>query len=173
MEAATIPILQQQLALTWSLAEMVLGELTEDEALWCPAPDSWTVHRGDDGYWHADWSEPEPWPAPPTSIAWIQWHVIWWWSTVIDRSFGPGDLDRHDVTWPGATEAMDAIDEIRQTWLRHLDALTEADLVENTLTRWPYEDGRPFGQIAGWVNMELMKNVSEMNQLRRMTPDFR
>ena len=113
---------------------------------------------------------PSPWPAPPTSIAWLQWHVIWWWSTVIDRSFGDGSLEREQVTWPGASEAMAAIDALRVRWLGHLEALADADLADNTLSRWPYSDGRPFGLIAGWVNVELMKNVAEMCQLRRMTP---
>ncbi|MEM7324741.1 MAG: DinB family protein [Actinomycetota bacterium] len=172
MEAGPVAILRQQLQTTWSFAESALEGLTDEEALWCPSPDSWTVHLGDDGGWHADWSEPEPWPAPPTSIAWIQWHVIWWWSTVIDRSFGDGDLKREDVTWPGAREAMGAIDGLRRVWLDHLDTLTAADLAANTRSRWPYTDGRPFGLIVGWVNVELMKNVAEMSQLRRMTPTF-
>lgn len=37
---------------------------------------------------------------------------------------------------------------------------------------WGQEPGRPSGLIAGWVNIELMKNVAEMCQLRRMTPFF-
>lgn len=152
-------MLQQQLQVTWGLAEMVLDDLTNEEALWCPAPDSWTVHQADDGRWHADWAEPEPWPAPPTSIAWIQWHVIWWWSTVIDRSFGDGGLERQDVTWPGATKAMGTIDDLRQCWLDRLDSLTDTDLLDNALSRWPYTDGRPFGHIAGWVNIKLDDDV--------------
>lgn len=172
VDASMIPMLRQQLQMTWGLAEMALDGLTDNEALWCPSPDSWTVRQGDDGLWHADWEEPEPWPAPPPSIAWIQWHVIWWWSTVIDRSFGTGDLARQDVSWPGASEAMGAVDQLRHRWLDHLDSLDEADLLDNTLSHWPYSDGRPFGLIAGWVNIELMKNTAEMCQLRRMTPGY-
>ncbi len=44
----------------------------------------------------------------------MQWHVIWWWSTVIDRSFGNGELQRQDVTWPGPSRSMEAIDRLRQ-----------------------------------------------------------
>lgn len=161
-------MLRHQLHVTWSLAEHALAGLTDDEALWCPAPTSWTVRCGDDGLWHADWEEPEPWPAPPTSIAWIQWHVIWWWSTVMDRSFGNGTLERTSITWPGAAESMEAIDGLRVRWLDRLETLTPDDLNRGDLTKWPYSDGRPFGQIAGWVNIELMKNVAEMSQLRRM-----
>lgn len=172
VEAGTIPILKHQLHVTWSLADLVLDELSDEEALWCPSPRSWTVGRGADGQWHADWTEPEPWPAPPASIAWIQWHVIWWWSTVLDRSFGDGLLRREQVTWPGASEALAAIDHLRQRWIARLDSLTESDLLDGALTKWPYTDGRPFSFVAGWVNIELMKNTAEMCQLRRMTPYF-
>lgn len=163
-------MLQHQLDVAWSLAGRDLNGVTDEEALWCPSADSWTVRQGDDGRWEADWVEPEPWPAPPTSMAWIQWHIIWWWSTVIDRSFGHGQLTRQAVTWPGSAQAMASIGELRQRWLNHLDALTDADLAGNELTRWPYTDGRPFAFVADWVNVELTKNVAELCLLRRLTP---
>ncbi|MCP4958141.1 MAG: DinB family protein [Actinomycetia bacterium] len=104
--------------------------MTDDEALWCPSPESWTVLRGKDVRWCADWTEPEPRPAPPASIAWTQWHVIWWWSTVLDRSFGDGQPGRQEVTWPGAAEARAAIDELRRSWIERLDSLSESDFSE-------------------------------------------
>lgn len=167
----TIPMLTHQLRVTWGLASAIEG-VTDEEALWCPSSESWTVRQGDDGRWHADWEEPEPWPAPMTSLAWVQWHVIWWWSTVIDRSFGDGRLQREEVTWPGAAEAHATIDGLRLRWLDLLGSLTEADLAGNDLTRWPYTDGRPFGIVVDWVNIELMKNVAEMCALRRMAPHY-
>ena len=50
-------MLRQQLQVTWGLAEMVLDDISDQETLWCPANESWTVHEGDDGRWHADWIE--------------------------------------------------------------------------------------------------------------------
>ncbi len=164
--------LKAQLDLTWRFAGEALDGLTRDEELWVPSHDSWTVGAGDDGRWVPDWEEPEPSPPPATSIGWIQWHVIWWWSTVIDRSFGNGELQRQDVAWPGPSRSMEAIDHLRQEWLGHLDGLSEDDLSSGTLTRWPYSDDRPFSLVAGWVNMELMKNVSEMALIRRITPFY-
>ena len=162
-------LLQAQLRVTWALATDVLHDLTDAEALWCPSSASWTV-RPDADRFVADWEEPEPWPAPPPSIAWLQWHVVWWWSTVIDRTFGDGRLRREDVAWPGASPAMTRIDELREAWIARLDALSDADLSSGALTRWPYVDGRPFADVAGWVNVELTKNIAEMCTLRRLNP---
>lgn len=71
MESTCVALLKQQLRITWMLAEEVLAGLTQEEALWVPSPDSYTV-RQLQGIWVADWAEPEPNPAPPTSIAWVQ-----------------------------------------------------------------------------------------------------
>jgi hypothetical protein len=84
-------LLKKQLFVTWTFAELVLADLTDDECLWMPSSESWTVRPDADGRWMADWVEPEPWPMPPTSLGWILWHAIWWWSMVIDHSFGNDD----------------------------------------------------------------------------------
>jgi DinB superfamily len=165
-------LLKTQLDLTWRFAREALDGLTGDEELWVPSHDSWTVRQGDDGRWVPDWEEPEPSPPPSASIGWVQWHVIWWWSTVIDRSFRGDEIQRRDVTWPGPSRSMEAIDRLRREWLGYLDGLSEDDLSSGTLTRWPYTDDRPFLFVAGWVNMELMKNVAEMALIRRVTPFY-
>ena len=163
-------MLQAQLRVTWALASDVLAGLTDAEALWCPSAASWTVRPDAHGRFVADWEEPEPSPAPPPSIAWVQWHVIWWWSTVIDRTFGSGQLRRDEVAWPGAAASMARIDVLRQAWIARLDSLSDADLSSGALTTWPYADGRPFAEVAAWVNVELTKNVAEMCLLRRLSP---
>jgi len=169
MESTCVALLKQQLRITWMLAEEVLAGLTQEEALWVPSPDSYTV-RQLQGIWVADWAEPEPNPAPPTSIAWVQWHIIWWMSMVINHSFGDAQLQRQDVAWPGTTESLAEINRLRLHWIERLDQLTEAELESADYTHWPYQDDRPFALVAGWVNIELMKNVAEMASLRRSSP---
>ena len=41
--------------------------------------------------------------------------------------------------------------------------LTEDDPSDGALTKWPYADDRRFPHVAGWVKIELMKNVAEMS----------
>lgn len=166
-------VLREQLSLVWRLAGEALADISDDEALWLPTSNGWTVRRSANGRWVADWSDTEPDPLPSSSIAWVQWHVLWWWSTVINRSFGDGALRREDIDWPGSQESMDAIDSLRIDWLSRLDSLGPDDLRSPERTRWPYADGRPFLHVVAWVNAELMKNVAEMAYIRRITPFYR
>jgi DinB superfamily len=91
---------------------------------------------------------------------------------VLDHSFGDRTMQRHDVVWPGAEAAMEAIDQLRVRWLDRLAGLADDDLDRGDLTRWPYQDGRPFVHVAAWVNIELMRNAAEMSLLRRASPMF-
>jgi hypothetical protein len=57
-----------------------LEGLTDDEYLWEPVPDCWTVRPGEDGVWHADLGPQGSTftlvtPAPFTTIAWRMWHL--------------------------------------------------------------------------------------------------
>lgn len=132
-----------------------------------------TMHRDANGSWEPDWIDAEPDFVPATSIAWLQWHVMYWWATVIDRSFGSGGLKRDDVVWEGSEQAMTLIGELHDTWIAHIDGLRADELESGELTSWPYSDDRPFIEVVAWVNAELMKNVSEMAYVRRITPHYR
>jgi hypothetical protein len=48
--------------------------LSDAEYRWEPVADCWTV-RLVDGRWQADWADPDPVPAPVTTIAWRCWHI--------------------------------------------------------------------------------------------------
>jgi hypothetical protein len=48
--------------------------MTDDEYRWEPVADCWTV-RNIDGAWTADWADPDPDPAPVTTISWRSWHI--------------------------------------------------------------------------------------------------
>lgn len=169
VDGSRLAVLRQQLHVSWSLTELVLDGLTDDECHWLPSPDAWTVRRRPDGTWWADWTEPEPDPPPPATIGWLTWHVDMWWSMVHDHSFGTGGLAPDQFPWAGDAEA--AVAQVRlshERWSAALADLDEADLDSAERTRWPYRDARPFGHVVGWVTLELMKNAAEIGQLRRI-----
>src|SRR5438132_9999610 len=58
-------------------------------------------HQVSDGRWRADWPDHEGYDVGPPSIAWLTWHIGFWWSMAIDHSFGDGSLSRENVLWPG------------------------------------------------------------------------
>ena len=114
-----------------------------------------------DGRWSADWPDHETYDLGPPSIAWSSWHIIFWWSMALDHNVGPGRLARDDVAWPGDADGVHAA--IEQLHARWEAVLTSADL--DAPSRWPFAD-RSLADVAGWANLELMKNAAEIGYAR-------
>jgi hypothetical protein len=81
-----------------------LAGLTDDEYFWEPAPGCWTIHRDESGAWVADYAEPDPDPAPVTTIGWRLVHVADCKVMYHEWAFGPGKLAFPDLA-PPATAA--------------------------------------------------------------------
>ena len=164
--------LQWQFQLTWRLASLHLPALTDEACLWQPAPGSWTVRQASDGSWRPDWSVPEPDPAPPTTIGWLTWHLIWWWGGLL-AALRDEPPPAHDaVAWPGSADAVvRQLDSLAAEWADLLAALDEADL-ERPLA-YPWSEARPLRLALAWANSELMKNVAEIGCIRHLFEAFR
>ena len=159
-------LLVGQLDLAWRLLEIHFEGLTTQECLWRPAERGLHVHRADDGRWLADWPNREDYDIGPPSIAWITWHIGYWWSMVLDHSFGARTLSREQVTWPGDVDAVRSwLSSLRDRWRARLEELTDAELQSRDRASWPYVD-RPFSDVAAWVNVELTKNAAEIGYAR-------
>ena len=158
--------LTRQLETAWKLTSYHFDGLTTEECLWRPASEGLHVHRASDGSWRADWPEREGYDLGPASIAWLTWHLGFWWSMAIDHSFGEAKLSRDDVRWPGTAESVrESLGKLQAQWRTHLDRLTDDDLRSTARTRWPFT-GRPFGDVVAWVNVELTKNAAEIGYAR-------
>jgi hypothetical protein len=156
----------RQFETAWKLTALHLDGLTTEECLWRPADRGLHVQRGADGRWLADWPDRESYALGPTSIAWLTWHLGFWWSMVLDHSFGEATLERENVTWPGEAEAVHRwITGLRDRWWGRLEVLTDSDLQATHRTRWPFQQ-RPFGDVVAWVNLELTKNAAEIGYVR-------
>ncbi len=154
--------LRRQFDLASRLAHFHLDTLTTEECLWRPARVGPHVHQRADGRWIADWPEREDYDIGPASIAWFTWHIGFWWSMLLDHSFGAGNLDRASVYWPGDAEAARIwIGDLELKWLAHLTELSEDDLQSTALTQWPFK-GRPFFDVIAWATVELTKNAAEI-----------
>jgi hypothetical protein len=156
----------RQFDTAWKLATFHLGGLTTEECLWRPAGHGLHVVQDADGVWRADWPTHERYDLGPPSIAWVTWHVGFWWSMVLNYSFGEGSLSRESVTWPGDAAAMVAwLTRLQAEWRVMLERLIDADLRSTGRTRWPFQQ-RPFGDVIAWVNVELTKNAAEIGYAR-------
>lgn len=150
----------------WKLTSLHLDGLGTEECLWRPAAEGLHVHQATDGKWHADWPEHERYDLGPPSIAWLTWHLGFWWSMVLDHSFGCGALSRKDVMWPGTADNMrDWLGSLQEQWRAMLEQITDDDLRSAQRTRWPFQD-RPFGDVVAWANVELAKNAAEIGYAR-------
>jgi hypothetical protein len=156
----------RQLDIAWKLAAIHLDALTTEECLWRPARRGLHVHQGTDRQWHADWPSHEGYDLGPPSIAWVTWHMGFWWSMVLNHSFGDGTLSRERVRWPGhAGAVIEWLGALHLEWREALVQLTEQDMQSTRRTRWPFQQ-RPFGDVVAWANIELTKNAAEIGYAR-------
>ena len=156
-----------QFDLTWALADLHLSALAEDDFLWHPAALHWTVRPDATGVWRPDWADAEPDPIPVPTIAWLTWHICWWWSVAVDHLTGVSPRDRTDVTWPGdGGTAVAHLRALAAQWRQLLASLDADGLARPSSFPWRADAGRTVAHTALWVNVELTKNVAEIGQLR-------
>ncbi|WP_208113047.1 DinB family protein [Actinorugispora endophytica] len=167
MPTSRCDLMRWQFDLTWSLFEFHLERLEPEDFLWEPVPYCWTLRRGADGEWAPDWAETEPDPVPVPTIAWVGWHIGWWWTTTIDHARGRTPPDRTEVGWPGGgPAAVEWLRGLRARWLEVLDGLSDADLDAPAPFPWQDDPDKTVAHMLAWVNAELMKNAAEIGQLR-------
>jgi hypothetical protein len=92
--------------------------------------------------------------------------MIFWWSMLLDHSFGAGTLARESVAWPGSAEGVRGeLGRLHDRWRAKIEGLADEELASGSRTRWPFT-GRPFGDAIAWANVELVKNASEIGYAR-------
>jgi hypothetical protein len=168
VQTDSLSIARWQFRVAWGLADEVhLPRLTDAMCLWRPTTESWTVHRTADGRWLPDWAEEDAPEPPPPSIAWLTWHVIWWWSDALTVVRGGEPAQREEVSWPGSADSTVAeIRRIAQDWQEAITQLSAAAAEGPASFPWP--EPRPLIYTIAWVNLELMKNVSEIGEVANM-----
>jgi hypothetical protein len=159
-------LLTRQFDTAWKLASYHLDGLSTEECLWRPARVGLHVLQTADGTWRADWPDQEGYDIGPASIAWLTWHLGFWWSMALDHSFGSGTLTRESVPWPGTAAGVRTwVGGLQRQWQAELQNLRDDDLLATGRTRWPFRD-RPFGDVIAWANVELTKNAAEIGYAR-------
>lgn len=154
-----------QFDISWQLLEFHLNGLGDEECLWKPCSKGLHVINKQ-GIWSTDWPETESYDIGPASIAWLTWHITFWWSMVFDYSFGKGTLEREDIQWSGSTIAVkEKIIKLRDEWKTILTTISDEEFLSCKRTKWPFED-KPFYELAAWLNLELMKNAAEIGYCR-------
>lgn len=158
-------VLLRQHDIAWNLASYHLKDLNTNESLWRPSMKG--LHIKDEfGFWHGDWPEHEGYDIGPPSIAWLLWHMNFWWSMVINHSFEDSTLSPEKLTCPNSSEECVVwLLTLHQKWKEYLSATSDKDLHSPERTNWPYQN-RPFADVVAWVNIELTKNAAELGYAR-------
>jgi hypothetical protein len=72
----------------WNLLSYHLQTLSTAECLWRPGKEGTHIFQDANGHWRGSLPEREDYDIGPSSIGWISWHIIFWWSMTLNHSFG-------------------------------------------------------------------------------------
>lgn len=142
----------------WRFAtDFIIDQIDLELALWEPSTNVCTVRQTGDG-WSADWPDEDKGPLPDATIAWLLWHIEWWWTDTIAMVNGQPGVSPSAYRWSGGAGGLVAA---KQAWDQ---IVSDADL--DALVAWHMAEPQPVWFIASWVNVELTKNLAEINQLK-------
>jgi hypothetical protein len=137
---AAIDLLAREMSETFHDMRSRLHDLTEDEFFWEPVPGSWTVFRDERGRWDHHYEEPDPEPAPFTTIAWRLTHVAMCKVMYHEYAFGPGELTWLTIETPGTPDAaLEMLDTGHALLTDDLAEQDDADLERSVSTNWGEE----------------------------------
>ncbi|PZT70112.1 DinB family protein [Streptomyces sp. SW4] len=156
--------------------------LSDEEYLWEPVPECWSVRRRADGpgpraaflagsgEWGRDAAPyPHPWPPPFTTLAWRLSHLAEMLTISADHTAGEHRLTRDDYRSHGtAAEAVAAFQEGAAAWRAALEGADDAALDTIGYCTNPHGSAAeaPFLDIVWWVNQEVLHHGAEIALLR-------
>ena len=169
--------LLEQLTFHWEhQARPRLVGLTDDEYLWEPVPDAWSIRPRSEarsamaaggGDRVLDFEYPEPVPAPVTTIAWRIGHLIMVFGARNASHFGGPPMDYMSIDWPGdARSALDMLDDTYAGWVKGVGTLDERRLEEPVgESEGPYAE-HPYVALVLHINREAIHHLAEVALLR-------
>lgn len=118
------------------LFDRLIG-LDDDEFLWEPVGGMWSVRQTTEG-WLVDWQDPDPEPAPITTIAWRMWHIaVDALDSYARRAFGSSGTGLTGRTWVGtASRAMDLTSAAFDTFTEGFMAIGDEGLARPLGDAW-------------------------------------
>jgi hypothetical protein len=161
-----IPLLFDGFDYVWRRTRDRTAGLGDTEYLWEPVPGMWTV-RERDGRWVADHAEPDPVPAPVTTIAWRMWHIADCLSSYVAPHFGDWPLPGGFRDWVGGAEPARAAMETAYTVFRErLTGLGEEGLRREMGPAWGRYQHEPWAALVIHAMDEVVHHGAEIGLLR-------
>jgi hypothetical protein len=174
--APAVPARLVQWLAMWDYVVEVLRDrltgLSDEEFLWAPAPDAWTVRPNPAG--GRNLIDVEVWaptgdPAPPRTIAWSVGHLGSGVANRADWLVGSHSKTAEDYDWPlRADEGVRFMFDGLAQWRAGLATMTDRDL--DTVGRSAFPDGLdpelPLIEIVWWVTKELTWHAADIWYVR-------
>jgi len=154
-----------------------LEGMTDAEYLWEPVPDAWSIrpravsrtsHAAGGGDLLIDYAQPEPAPAPVTTIAWRLGHLVVSCLAMRTASHFDGPAVDHD-TWVYAATADDALaqlDEQYAAWSAGVAALDDEGLARPCGEAEGPFASFPLAALVLHINREMIHHGAEICLLR-------
>lgn len=142
--------------------------LTDEEYLWEPVAEVWTVHAGKDGAPAiADPNERAD-PAPFTTIAWRMWHMTDFFTRRWIGHFGGADAE--GMTSPvtlTADEAMHNLTTAYERWRDALQTMSAEKIAGPTgMAEGEFFAEFPFAALMLHINREFIHHAAEVSLIR-------
>jgi DinB family protein len=126
-----------------------LAGISDDEYTWEPVANCWTIRTSDDGSMVADWADPDPIPAPVTTIAWRCWHIaVDCLDSYSSRLFDSTGTGLSGVNW------VRSADEAQQMLAAAWSAFRSGVAAWGDDGLWPLL-GPKWGPYASYTNLDL------------------
>ncbi|MFZ6022243.1 MAG: DinB family protein [Patescibacteria group bacterium] len=167
MTNQTNKLLMSQFNLTWSLAEIILSDLTVEQVFWAPTNNIWSVKQDKTGKWRGEVTIPEPTPLPNVTISWLLWHIEWWWGSINATLDQKENMSLTEYQWSGSlADSVVLLRRFAESWKARLNSMT----LEESEREVVFLGGRlkTVAEHAAWVNSELMKNIAEIGVLKTL-----
>ena len=100
MPVSRVGLLLAQMDEVYARLRGRLEGLGDEEFFWEPVPGCWTVHGDESGSWVVDYAEPDPEPAPFTTIGWRLVHIADCKVMYHEWAFGRRELTFPDLVAP-------------------------------------------------------------------------
>lgn len=150
----------------WGRLRRRVDGLTEPEHLWEPVADMWSV-RPQDGRWVADWAEPDPDPAPVTTIAWRLWHIADCLASYVAPHLGEWPLPGEYRDWFGEVgPALAALDTAHDAFRQRITDLGEDGLRGELGPNWGQYEHEPWAALVLHAMDEVAHHGAEVALLR-------
>src|SRR2546423_1947523 len=145
MAMQPVEFLGHELREAFALVRNRVEGLTDSEFFWEPEPGCWTIRLDASGRWIADYAEPDPDPAPLTTIGWRLVHVAQCKVMYREYAFGPAELTWWSIETPHTVEdAIVTLDGGQALLERDLESWTR----RTSPSPWP-RTGERRGQRGG------------------------